>query len=337
LKDGFIGGGEPSVSVAASLRAFLDGNIDYAGLFPPAKLPLETCVRNYVRYRDEPEAWMLGRFICPASRLKELLGVSDSLLAPGLQFPLSVLGRGGRDTSEFIAGFSLDVADIVAFHEAVRTSGYKQPVHVNVYEVKAPPDGLPAQQNDPADPAMRCAATLASCKVSFFFLESGAALEHLPEALETLDRDLRAAVRGSAPGHVGLKLRCGGTEAGSIPSPELLAAILARRRITFKCTAGLHHPFRHWDSTLGAKMHGFINVFAAGMLAEAHALSQEQIRAVLEDDDPANFSFRDDAFQWRNLAIATEQIVKLRQTRMTSFGSCSFDEPREDLKRLGWI
>jgi hypothetical protein len=73
------------------------------------------------------------------------------------------------------------------------------------------------------------------------------------------------------------------------------------------------------------------------MLAEIHAMTPEQVQAVVEDEDAAHFSFRDDGFRWRDWSISMEQIINLRQTRMTSFGSCSFDEPREDLKRLGWI
>ena len=49
--------------VSASLRALLAGVIDYAGLFPPATLPLDEAVRNYARYRREPEGWMLGRLV----------------------------------------------------------------------------------------------------------------------------------------------------------------------------------------------------------------------------------------------------------------------------------
>ena len=47
-------------------RAFLDGLIDYAGLFPPAELALEPALDLYGRYRTAPDAWMLGRFLIPA-------------------------------------------------------------------------------------------------------------------------------------------------------------------------------------------------------------------------------------------------------------------------------
>lgn len=66
----------------ASLRALLEGLIDYAGLFPPAALSMQDAVRNYARYREEQYAWALGRFVVPADRAHEV--------PP--EFPLSILG-----------------------------------------------------------------------------------------------------------------------------------------------------------------------------------------------------------------------------------------------------
>src|SRR5262245_43732505 len=67
--------------MSASLRALLTGAIDYAGMFPPAKLPLEEAFRNYLQYRESPDAWMLGRFICPAVNinLRNLLRENESI------------------------------------------------------------------------------------------------------------------------------------------------------------------------------------------------------------------------------------------------------------------
>src|SRR5438067_7404264 len=58
--------------MSPSLRALLTGIIDYAGLFPPANLPLDQAIRHYARYRTEPESWMLARFVCPAKRLVDM-------------------------------------------------------------------------------------------------------------------------------------------------------------------------------------------------------------------------------------------------------------------------
>ena len=54
-----------------SIRTLLAGIVDYAGLFPPADLPMASAVGNYARYLDGPNSWMLGRFVLPAARLDE--------------------------------------------------------------------------------------------------------------------------------------------------------------------------------------------------------------------------------------------------------------------------
>lgn len=64
----------------------LEGLIDYAPLFPPASLPLPEAVEEDVRARASASAFVLGRFVCPASRLSELpdvgRGISVVLDAP---------------------------------------------------------------------------------------------------------------------------------------------------------------------------------------------------------------------------------------------------------------
>ena len=46
---------------SASLHALLTGAIDYAGLFPPAKLDMRDAVARYADYRGTSESWALGR------------------------------------------------------------------------------------------------------------------------------------------------------------------------------------------------------------------------------------------------------------------------------------
>lgn len=54
------------------IQEVLEGIIDYAGLFPPAKLGMTDAVRSYLRYTDGKEAWIVDKFLCPAGRLQEL-------------------------------------------------------------------------------------------------------------------------------------------------------------------------------------------------------------------------------------------------------------------------
>ena len=55
--------------MTASLRALVSHLIDYAGLYPPAALPLEEVLERYRSYRTSEDAWILNRLVLPASKL----------------------------------------------------------------------------------------------------------------------------------------------------------------------------------------------------------------------------------------------------------------------------
>ncbi len=55
-------------------RALLAELIDHAPLFPPAELPLDEALEDHRRARESEHAWMVRRFVVPASRLGELDG-----------------------------------------------------------------------------------------------------------------------------------------------------------------------------------------------------------------------------------------------------------------------
>jgi hypothetical protein len=79
------------VKPTGSLRALLASLIDYAGLYPPAALPLPEVLENYQRYLASPDAWILNRLVLPAARLDELrLGENwrVTLLVDGQPGPL---------------------------------------------------------------------------------------------------------------------------------------------------------------------------------------------------------------------------------------------------------
>lgn len=135
------------------------------------------------------------------------------------------------------------------------------------------------------------------------------------------------------------KIRTGGITADAFPAignvAEFLRACKAKG-VAFKATAGLHHPLRcvkpltyEPNAPLGT-MHGFLNVFLAAALLE-HA------DEILAENDPGAFAFNDDGASWRGHRVSTEEIVAMRRDFATSFGSCSFDEPINDLKELGWL
>jgi hypothetical protein len=138
----------------------------------------------------------------------------------------------------------------------------------------------------------------------------------------------------------GFKLRCGGLEAAAFPSVEQVAYALAEcrdKRVPFKATAGLHHPIRRFDASVQCMMHGFLNVFGAGFLAGARNLSRQELGGILADENPQNFAIEQDHFRWKSVRASTDEVSAARKHALISFGSCSFDEPRDDLRSMGWL
>ncbi len=83
-------------------------------------------------------------------------------------------------------------------------------------------------------------------------------------------------------------------------------------------------------------MHGFLNLAcAAALLYGGGDLSQAIL--LLEEQDPNAWQVTPDAIAWRSFRWSTEELRTVRESFLTSFGSCSFTEPIEDLEALGWL
>jgi hypothetical protein len=311
--------------ILPSVRAFLAEMIDYAGLFPPAKLPLEQAIRNYAAYRAGPDAWMLGRFVIPAARLAELEPHS-ALFGQGSPWVFSALGRGGDALAEFVASLRADFDDIAAFRDR-----HGERVIVDAMELRLPP--LEKASWNFSDVVEATGSYIVSpfppCLTPFLERPLGADWQSSTVSAINFADNMRPT---------GFKLRCGGLEASAVPSPEQVALAIcyaADCDVPVKFTAGLHHPLRHFDRGIQAKMHGFLNVFGAGVLAYTRRLDEEQVRVIIEDEDPSHFCFDESGIAWKQHRATTDEIVTARREFVVSFGSCSFDEPRADLRAMG--
>lgn len=326
--------------MTASLRALLAGILDYAGLFPPAQLPLDQAIRNYARYRQDADAWMLGRFVIPATRLPELEPFADEFFPLGTRLDLSVLGQGSPAVAEFLMNWYGDMQAIDGLRQRLGDR-----VRITSIELKLPeaaPTDFPVSLVGGTFPTVDNENMIDKENNAGLvcFIEPGssstsrAALEHMFANI----KDWRTKPKHCE--YPGLKVRCGGLEASAFPSAEQLAFAIAGCRdtdILLKFTAGLHHPIRRFDASVQTKMHGFLNVFGAGVLAHARTLSAEQLRPIIEDEDPASFRFDDERFHWKDLSATVAEIDRARRVAVSSFGSCSFDEPRDDLRALGLL
>ena len=297
-----------------SVRAFLSQIIDYAGMFPPAPLPLADALANYQRYRQtSPHAWMLGRFVCPVSRLAEVNRAGVSLV------PISALGEQSAGPDQFVPQLEADL----------RTICRSPACSVDSLELPLPKD-TPVDRLLDVLPAMRL--KLASNNVrGYFEIPFGATWE---VGVEQLAERLRDVNQGGVSEPIGMKLRCGGVTAGAFPTDGQVAHFIVRcrdARVPWKATAGLHHPRRHWDGALNLWHHGFLNVFGAGVLARALPLTEADLIEIIADRDGGHFRFDATGFAWKGWSCSVAQIEEARQHFASSFGSCSFAEPCEDL------
>lgn len=305
----------------ASVRAFLNEIIDYAGLFPPAKLPLEDALRNYLRYKKEsPYAWMLGRFVCPVAKLPELLTLAKGH-PDGRLLQVSALGQQSANALEPAAKLDADIQAIETFRRLWGTDDV-----IDAFEVAL------AQGSDldrlNVEPMAR-AVTQARLR-SFVELPKHTNWRHELATLATLLKGLG----------IGLKLRTGGTQQQAFPADDEVAYFIeqcGRASLSWKSTAGLHHPCRHHDQGLHVWHHGFLNVFGAGLLAGANSLSRLNLTTILADRDGTSFWFDEQHFGWKDLSALTSEITTHRASFAISFGSCSFDEPIADLQEMGLL
>ena len=296
----------------ASLRALLANSIDYAGLFPPADLALEPALQNQAAYVRSTDRWMLNAFVLPVGRFAEARAYLSQF---DREYPLqiSALGPKTAKASEFRP--ALEVAA-----EAIKEllGDFKEVVSIQQFEMPLPPGAV-------EDSLGVARAVLGDLALQVFW----------EAPVDAASRTI-AALSGSG---AGFKLRTGGVTADAFPTGEQVARALAvamRHRVPIKFTAGLHHPVRRFHESVGTKMHGFLNVLGAGVLGARHRWSEARMREMLADEDAASFVFDDEAFHWREWKISTAQITQRRQL-VTSLGSCSFDEPRDDLRTLGLL
>ena len=317
--------------VETCAKALFDGIIDYAGLFPPARLPMDEAFGRYLEHRSGSYGWILGRFVCPASRFSELEPLLTGIDPIHLPIKLAVLGRGGATVEEFLDAVAQDAAAIRSL-----SSRHDQRVVADVFEVRLPASGGVAVA---VESAWRLLNDNASSSITPYFEASllGDWRPRLPASVAAVrDTDRIAGEKH----RVGLKIRCGGLEAAEIPEPAAVAAAIATCRATgvpLKATQGLHHPVRHHDPVFDTMVHGFLNLFAASSLALVHDLPVTRLTEIVAEVDPAAFAIELDRLSWREFEASAEQIAVSRKDLLTTFGSCSFQEPRDDLRDIDLI
>jgi len=293
-----------------SVRILLGDIIDYAGLFPPSGLSMPEAVINYATYKNSNYNWMLGRFICPLGRLDEFVESARDFIsrdAKGM-WRLSVLASDDvHDTVRKVEDFNLKFAP-----GAVCDS----------LEIKA----------DSAEKIEKFAEAIPDNFANYFELPLN---DKLP--------DLVSAV---AVNKQNAKIRTGGVTADLFPSTKEVIRFVRTclaANVRFKATAGLHHPIRCFKpltyeaNAPKGTMHGFLNLFLATGYARV-GFKPEILEELMEEEFEEVFDFNETGVNWQgDFALTISQLQNLREKNLASFGSCSFDEPIEDLQKIGLL
>ena len=285
----------PDMPTACSTRdeLMLEGFFDYAGLYPPASLDLQSVIKHWDRYIKSEDNWMLARLIIPASKLGEFKELAKDVMPKSEEEPwqLSVLLPPASD-----AGFNDAVDTTIAFNEEDLGA------IANIVEFKA-------STIDEIDSALNVLHD-----DLFPFIE-------LP--VNDDPRGLIASLSGCV---AGAKVRTGGVIPELYPSSENLARFIFAcgvARIPFKATAGLHHPNRNENAAVGVNEFGFLNVLCASIASMRQDATEADVESLLTMEAVELSDFTE------------EEIAHVRSEVFCAIGSCSFEEPVEDLRSMG--
>ena len=332
-----------------SLKTFMKSLIDYAGLFPPAKLPLKDAINEYDQLLANKNSWMLGRFIIPISKLNDLDEFLQLFKGIG-PLRLSVLGGGGESEEEYLKNIKKNVKDINDYRQK-----HENKIEIGVIECKMPTIALTENTVNQAT------ETLNQNNLQHYHEFSELPFVGINYSTDENESDWDEIVLPTIKllakvEKAGIKLRCGGVTKEAFPSVEQVAAMIqtcAIEKIPLHFTAGLHPPIRHFADEYDEYMHGFINTFTASIFASTFPIpktDQEKFRMfillshMIDDQTPENFSFQEENIIWQvgddretTFELTTENIANARKENAISYGSCSFEEPIDDLAELGWM
>jgi len=312
-----------------AVETLMDGLIDYAGLFPPSKLAMQAAVEQYARASRSEHAGFLNRFICPVTKLMDLTE-HGAMLMPG-----TYATSGYREMADDLPAWSVSAIIDEDLDECLGVIDEFNEHHRHEEHGLARVDAIELRVASPS--------------------EIDEALDLLPDDISpSFEFPKQAVIGGDPRGYIAAlagndalaKVRCGGVTPDLFPAPTDLARFLIachNADVPFKATAGLHHPVRaeqnltYEPNPPRGVMHGFLNLFLGAALVRVAGIDEKTLTQILSETDPKAFVLTETDAGWRDLTINLLELARVRESFATGYGSCSFDEPLDDLKMLGLL
>jgi hypothetical protein len=211
--------------MSAAPGSLFAGLVDDAALFPPGNAPMDVAVRDHARHHAASYGEIVGPFLCPVSRIDELVAVLPEDQRLELSLVVDLTGE--------------------AAHAALRTVAGDPRLRLAAVEASAERLG---------DDVATVGANLHRLPGVVGFLEVprkglGAALDHV----------------GPTGWHAAKYRTGGTSAVAFPTAAELAAFLraCADRSLPFKLTAGLHHAVRNTETSTGFEQHGVLNVLVA--------------------------------------------------------------------------
>lgn len=207
-------------------------------------------LKAYLAARESDRSGLLGVFLCPASRLPEMI-TELIKIRPKAPLPLSLI----IDTG--LGGVPKAISIVESRTELLTLRMVEMPAPSDVDEVWLE-------------------------RVSEFVPEDVVRVVEPRRGRGWLDGVRKVIEHGSWP-----KIRCGGLSSENFPSvdevSDFLSVVSHSSGASFKATNSLHRAVRHTDPDTGFAHHGFLNL----IVASARCLAGRDVRSALEATDGA--------------------------------------------------
>ncbi len=302
--------------------------IDYAGLFPPAKLSATDAVAEFLEMNSNSQLkGLFKRFVFPLNRREEL--EAEFQKHPHQEVPLSLLGQPAPEQKDALA--TLHLVESASQSEAWKTGKFQ----CDSLEVK-----LPSLSSFDWSSEWK---EFGNC-----FAEFRARHPHITLYVEQDWQDMRQvgvdrfASLAQTHGGLCLKIRTGGLTEESIPPPDSLANVLSwivSSGLALKCTAGLHAALRETSPRFHFEMHGFLNVQACVGLLQAWKKCGKAPNLVLCLETLGAQTLPELTAAVKKSEVGVNSLSELLQNARStfhSFGSCSVKEPFESLESVNF-
>lgn len=319
-----------------SLNIFMLRLLDYAGLFPPTTLSLQNSLMNFAEYRHHNQKDWLGKFILPVKKIDEtisLLSNQNIFSSFGNKAQFSVILSNCETLSEFQSYLQNDLTSI---NRLIKKFG--EFIDIQSFEILPPKEVFSSgKTNSMRDFLFDLSENFIENNIKADFYCELPFSENLDEYVTIIKRHNKNISKFQ----FSVKIRTGGVTPQQIPSSkEIINAILlfAEHKLPLKATAGLHVPVPNDNPHVGARLHGFLNIFSCLLLCyDEQKLNSQELEKIITTYSYPDFKFSETGLHVGDRFISNENMLKLRKHYIKSFGTCSFIEPIEHLHENHFI